>query len=316
MKWHAMLCGIGWLLVSQTGTAETGDAPTAEALFRAGREASQQRDHATACQRFKESYRLDPAPGTLLNIATCEEQLGHLAEAWESYRHILETLPAGDDRTDLVRQHLSALEPRLPRLTLRLPQSPTTPSIEVSRDGVVLKPAALGVPLPLNPGEHHILVRAPQRQAREYIVVVAEAQQISLEIAPGDPVAPPSIVRVPVRVPTPIKSPPHEGLANALFGAGVAGLVAATFTGTLYLAASSTADDHCPTSSTCDDTGLKAAGRADGLQIPTYVIGAAGLAALGAGITLWAIDGSEASPKAVAWGIELGVGQAAVRGRF
>src|SRR5690349_6331749 len=106
------------LLYPHAGWA--ADAPTAEALFRAGREASDRGDHEVACERFHESYRLEPAVGTLLNIASCEEALGQLANAWEAYRHVAETLPPDDDRQELVRSRLSTLDERVPRVTLHV----------------------------------------------------------------------------------------------------------------------------------------------------------------------------------------------------
>src|SRR3989442_15930933 len=78
--------------------ARAGDAPTAEALFRAGRAASKRGDTKVACERFSESYRLDAAVGTLLNLAACEEALHRLVDAWKSYQHVAESLPPDDDR--------------------------------------------------------------------------------------------------------------------------------------------------------------------------------------------------------------------------
>ena len=63
--------------------ADTRDPAAAEALFEAGRQAATRGDWTTACPKFAESQRLDPAPGTLLNLADCEEHLGHLASAWD-----------------------------------------------------------------------------------------------------------------------------------------------------------------------------------------------------------------------------------------
>ena len=56
------------------------DPPAAEALFRAGRSAFDRGDYADALRRFSESYQLEPAVGTLLNVASTEERLGKLAQ--------------------------------------------------------------------------------------------------------------------------------------------------------------------------------------------------------------------------------------------
>src|SRR5262245_59061569 len=69
---------------------------SAEALFRAGRAATARGDHAAACTHYRESYRLEQAPGTLLNLALCEETLGKLASAWQHYQDAVFDLSAED----------------------------------------------------------------------------------------------------------------------------------------------------------------------------------------------------------------------------
>src|SRR5947207_15862051 len=85
------------LLTSSAATAEPGataepdsSAPSAEALFREGRDAVKMGEYEIACPKFEESQRLDPANGTLLNLALCEEGWGHLADARRHFRQVLE----------------------------------------------------------------------------------------------------------------------------------------------------------------------------------------------------------------------------------
>ena len=62
----------------------------AEQLFREGREAMKRADYALACPSFERSLALDPALGTLLNLAVCEEKRGRLGQALARYRQFVE----------------------------------------------------------------------------------------------------------------------------------------------------------------------------------------------------------------------------------
>ena len=117
--------------------AAGGDPAAAEALFAAGREAMERGDYAAACAKFDESERLDPAPGTLMNLADCNEKRGHLAAAWENWRDARGTLRPDDDRLRVVEARLATLEARLPHLVIELaPGAPAAShSAKVRRTG-------------------------------------------------------------------------------------------------------------------------------------------------------------------------------------
>src|SRR5947209_893118 len=59
--------------------AAPGAAP--EESFERGRIAFEHGDFLTAEKEFETSYAADPAIGTLLNLAVCEQRLGRLAAA-------------------------------------------------------------------------------------------------------------------------------------------------------------------------------------------------------------------------------------------
>lgn len=275
-------------LILCTHALRAADAPTAEALFRAGREASDRGNYKIACDRFRESYRLDPAAGTLLNIASCLESLGELANAWETYRHVAESLAPDDDRLELVQSRAAALDERLPRVTLHIGAAKLH---TVYRDGELLTPATFDVPLPLDPGEHRFVVRGERRGTREYVVVLRERDRVALRLEPGE-LTPPTREPSPRSVRfTPQQASSREQLGYLLLGAGAAGLATATITLGLYLNAASTVHgNHCPTTNTCDDTGLKAAANADTLGTATWAAGVTGLLALSGGVALLIID--------------------------
>ena len=55
--------------------------------------------YAEACPLLEESYQLDPAGGTLLNLALCHEATNRTKTAYDEYRLVLEKARA-DKRAD------------------------------------------------------------------------------------------------------------------------------------------------------------------------------------------------------------------------
>ena len=80
-----------------SGAAAAQEA-AADALFDSARTAMARRDFDRACEQFRASDKLDPAAGTELNWADCEEKRGHLASAWELFRMVEEKLNPSDER--------------------------------------------------------------------------------------------------------------------------------------------------------------------------------------------------------------------------
>ena len=175
------------LLVPAASSAQPRAA--AEALFTQGREAMQRGDYDTACKQFRESDRIDPAVGTKFNIAECEQERGRLATAWELFRAVAGQLGPDDERLPIATARADALERRVPKLTIRL--APGAPGDTTVRAGKLeLGPASFGIPLPLDPGTHLLVVTAPAHGARSFTVQLAETQARSIVVEPGKRVAP------------------------------------------------------------------------------------------------------------------------------
>jgi hypothetical protein len=155
----------------------------AEALFREGRHLMSRRRFDEACPKFAESQRLDPAPGTLLNLGLCHEKVGKLASAWVELHEAL-ALARRDGharRVTIASEHLAVIEPRVPRIVLELAPELAAASIEVLVDDVVVGSAMLSE-LPLDPGEHRLEVRAPGKRSWRTSLTLAEGERRAIEV--------------------------------------------------------------------------------------------------------------------------------------
>jgi hypothetical protein len=299
----AVMAGVS----SAPAMADTRDPAAAEALFEAGRQAATRGDWATACPKFAESERLDPAAGTLLNLADCEEHLGHLAAAWDAWHEAIASLAPGDDRAGPARKRAAALDARIPRLTVRLPAD-APPGASVHRDGLELGAASLGVPMPVDPGAHVVRVDAAGHEPSSTSVTLAEGESRVLEVSAGAAIAsqpvsaqptPPAPAPSPPPVEAPAPAPAHPVLRTTGFVLGIAGLAslaAGGTTGALALAQKSTVQAHCPQPRGCDQTGLDAAQSGHTFATVSDVTFVAGGVLLAAGAALVLLNPARSAP--------------------
>jgi hypothetical protein len=269
---------------------------SAEALFEEGRQALAAGDLETACAKFRASEQIDPAAGTRANLATCEERRGRLTAAIGAWRGALAKLPPGDARVAVIREHVATLETRLPTLVLKLAPG-TAPETTVREGDVQLGEAVTyGVPLPLDPGLHHLVVAAPGRLLRSVDVTLIEGRTATLVVEPGAPVdvpAPQALV-----MPSPIAGrrradvnpPPHAVEDSSpgpwiVGGVGVTALIVGATAGAIVIQKKGVANAHCtdgPPPTCRDQAGLDAASAVRTLGPVTtasLLVGAAGLTA-------------------------------------
>lgn len=254
------------LLVTLPSFAQ--DSPTAEELFQKGREAAKRGDQAAACAFFGDSYALDPAVGTLFNLAYCEETLGRVATAWTHYKTLEARVPADDPRLEAIRERLLALEPRLSRISLTL-SSACPPDTKVFSDGKEIPPDQLGKPMLIDPGRHNIEVQAPGREPASEPVIMRESETREFVLEPGaiaepePPVEPqkPPRVRKPVARPAPATTTTstQKKLGWGLVGLGAAGFITTAVAAGFVLDRKATVDDECPPNLACSAEGKNAA---------------------------------------------------------
>lgn len=180
--------GTGGVARAQSGAEKA----MAEQLFETGRTLTKKGKHAEACPKFEASFALEPALGTQLNLARCYERLGKLASAWGHYREAAgRAKQAGQlQRERAARSFAAALEPRLPRLVIRVPDSSAVNGLEVSRDGAAVSRALFDTEIYVDPGEHEVAAVAPGRERFTVTVTARVGKQVVVEIPALAPLPP------------------------------------------------------------------------------------------------------------------------------
>jgi len=197
--WRALPLLLVVTSASATAGAREVDVAGAVALFREGREEARRGNHAAACPKFRASYALDPAIGTLLNIADCAEREGHLVAALRRFEDGLAQLAPTDRRVDYVRSRIEALARRVPRIVGTLGAGQR---LFVDGGEVAVLPATGHA---VDPGRHEIVLRRGDERA-DVVVVVAERDRTEIDFAkllPLPPATVPSAEATPVAAPEP-----------------------------------------------------------------------------------------------------------------
>jgi hypothetical protein len=259
---------------------------TADALFDEAKALLAAGQTDKACAKLEASEAVLVQLGTRLNLGDCWEKIGRLASAWAEFRGAVALASkAGDRREPYARDRAAALEPRLARLTIK-----AAPALElrVTRDQIVVLPALLDTPVPVDPGKHVVVATAPGHKTWQTTVeITKEGQTLTVEI-PALEVQPEAPV-----VGAAAPASPEEARRTRLYiamGVGAAGVVALGVGTVFSLGAKSSWDDsrsHCNALNECDDTGFSQVGDAQSKGTLATVLIGAGVAAVAAGAVLY-----------------------------
>ncbi|MFZ5891502.1 MAG: tetratricopeptide repeat protein [Myxococcota bacterium] len=317
---HAAVCVALFSVNARAQAAPPTNETAAEAQFNEGRKLMEAGRATEACPKFESSQRLDPALGTLLNLADCYEKIGLLASAQQRFLEAAQTA-ARDGFPDAVqgaRDRAAALEPRLAKLSIRAEQP--APGLAVACDGRPIDPAQWSVGVPVDPGTHTIVAGAPARSNFQTTVVIDSRPGLRIvkipELAnePGSAAAP-----SPASTETaPSSSSGGLGtkrtLALVAGGVGVVGVAVGAIFGLRSISKKNEAEEHCDGNACRDQVGvdLKSdAIQAGNISTIAFVVGGVGLAA---GTTLWLLGGSDEAASSV--GLRFTPGGAHLAGRF
>jgi hypothetical protein len=286
MTYHAFVrirtclaLGLLWPATVRGQTASPDVEAIAAAQFERGLTAMNAGELDIGCPALAESVRLDPRAGAIFTLAECEARWQKWASAYAHYEEYLaryarmtpEQQRPQQERFTLATRRRAEISPKVPRMAVELP--PGTRDVTVRRDGIELGPASLGVPLPVDPGPHEIVVARHGRFARTHANVgVGATMRVVANVPDAD--APP-------RAPAPSRTSPWRTEGWLLVAAGGIGVGVGTTFGLFAMDRTSTIHAHC-VGNACDAEGKAEADDAKRdatISTVAFVFGGAALAA-------------------------------------
>jgi len=310
---------LGLALHPPPARADEADASTrmaARELALSGAEAFDKQDYATALDRFQRAESLFKVPSIAVMVARCLARTGRVVESVDKYEETLR-MPLDAAAPEAFQRavadataEVEAVRARVPRLELHL-SADAPPDVRVRLDDKPVPAALLGVPIPLNPGPHHLSANSPGRQRYSHDLVLDEGTRQSVEISllPLEPARAPQNAAAPAGDAAKPSHRPSMLAIGLLSGGGVA-LLVGTVSGIAALGHKSKLDEQCSPGCPSDLSKELDAYRFD--RTVSYVGFGLGLAAAGAG-TYFLL---QKSPSGSQVGAQLFPGGAALKGRF
>jgi hypothetical protein len=306
-----------------------------------------------AADLFAKAESLMHAPPHLLYMARSHAKLGQYVKAREAYLRITKeqlpgnSPPAFREAQSTAQKELNALNPKIGSLEIKIEGADGAKDLSIKIDGTPIASVLVGVPQPVDPGEHRIEATATGMRAQPQTVRLGEGDKTSTVLklepdpsaaaaaaAPGAPLAPGAPPGgAPPGAPVHDSSTSMEttgsgggGMrigAYTAFGVGAVGLGL----GTVFLLQSagkrSDADDlcnlpggGCPTSRRTEVDQLDSdAKSASTLSVVGFAVGGVGIAA---GVVMLVMSGKSESSAAARPGVYpwVGANSAGVAGRF
>jgi hypothetical protein len=315
-------------LTASAQTVQTDMSP-GQMAFRLGRSFAAERRYDVACPKFEESYRLEPTANTLFFLADCWTHTGRLAAARARFLEVAETANrAGQKDLEMqARAQAAEIESKLPALVVNVDAKDV--GLEISMDGVPLRSAEWGTPVPLDPGKHVIEARAPNKRGRKLILEMPrEPQTVSVTVPPldgGSTIDQPQAEQKPAPTSLTAEYRTIDGTLLAtgvvLGAVGVAGVAVGVAEGLKVNSKNRDADAVCPAGLGCTpeevaayDSAMADARSARRLSLAGFAIG--GAAIVGSVVLLVSAPRTEHRTVALAPALDRGTIGATLSGRW
>jgi hypothetical protein len=263
------------LLAAPAIAAAQDNTAFAQQRFAQGTQLYDQHQWDPALTEFRQSISLYNSPNTRLYIARCLRELGRFDESVLEFERTAReagdraaTDPRYATTRDVANSELTAVRPRVGRLTVTVPDMPANAVVRVN--GRDMPREGVGVAVPVLPGHVTVTVEAPEffPEERQTDVLAGAEATVGVRLRRRPTLEGHTEVARPIRTgPEQPPPPPSGGVPRSLawvgVGVGAAGLVGFAAFG---LAASSRFDDisaRCGGNRACsaDDLALRDGGR-------------------------------------------------------
>jgi hypothetical protein len=283
----SLLVASGLLAAAPAAAQDASNKAAAEALFRDGRALYDQGQYPQACAKFAESQKLDPAPGTLLNLGGCYEKNGQTASAWATFKEAMAAshVKGRTDWEDLARTRAAALEPTLSRLTIAVGSK--ADGLAVTRDGKDVGSAEWGTAIPVDPGSHFVDAKAPNRKPfHQSIDVPSGGASLTVTVGELDPADGGGAAPGPET--TPSNGSSQRTIGFVVGGIGIIGVGIGTVFGLSAMSKENDATkNHCNSSDQCDGQGVQLGKDAQSAATASTIAFAVGGVAIAGGVLLY-----------------------------
>lgn len=313
------------LSASRHSFAQTQDTPPhqrAQLLFDEARRLMEQGAFVQACPELQASYELDPATGTLLNLAFCLESLGSTVAAYRTYRAAQQR--AVDERNDermlFAAERIKLLDSKLVRIVFPEAAREAGFWVKCNDEQATLPDGDVGCVV--EPGLHRVVYGAPGKMPNALNITASEpGREFVVTLRALIPVGPVQHARVADQSRPPTQpATVHRGeLGDATAATISLGIAAVAALGTTYLGwrAKSEWDErnrHC--SSGCDERALSAGERANDFAWAANVTGVVAVLSAGVGAYFLVRRKPVSSVTALSGALTLGQGGALLTATF
>ncbi len=162
----ALLVATTWLAGAPVWAGPAEQA-AADVLFNDAQKLIKEGRVAEACPKLAEAHKLDPTPGTLLNLGDCYERIGKTASAYGTFdeAEVLAKKNNDPSRAKEAEKRKGLVLPKLVKVVIHVPDASKAAGLVIKWDDQALGEGRWETPFPVDPGDHMVEAVAPGRRA-------------------------------------------------------------------------------------------------------------------------------------------------------